>query len=157
MAYWLVVLGDAEGLRWVLANKRMAFTAARRGLASEIEPDDRLALYVGRGAYHNPTRDQSQLIAVATARTKVKDLQNPIEIAGRKFVCACGLRFDVVLAERQGVPIKSLVPRLSFVHRQDVWGQYFRSSLIRLGKPDFQVIDRAVKAALGSSQGGRDG
>ena len=139
MGYWLVVLGEVEGLRWVLASKKMAFTAARRTLAARIEPGDRIVLYVGRGAYHNPTRDRSQIIGLATAKTQVKDLRSRITIGGREFACACDLEIDVALPERQGTPIDPLVGRLSFVKRPEVWGQYFRSSLIPLGVHDSQA------------------
>ncbi len=145
MGYWLVVLGEVEGLRWVLKNQRMAFAAARRALASRIEPGDRMVLYVGRGAYHNPTRDRSQIIGLATVRTAVKDLRAPIEIAGREFVCACALQIEVALPERRGVPLEPLIGKLSFVKRPEVWGQYFRSSLSPLSERDFRVLWKALE------------
>jgi hypothetical protein len=145
MSYWLVVLGEVEGLRWVLKNEKMAFTAARRSLASKIEPGDRMVLYVGRGAYHNPTRDRSQIIGLATVRTAVKDLRAPIEIAAREFICACSLEIEVALPERQGVPIDPFIRSLSFVKRPEVWGQYFRSGLTPMNERDFRVLLKALE------------
>jgi hypothetical protein len=145
--FWLVVLGEVNGLRWVMANSRMAFTAARRSLASQIEAGDRIALYMGRGAYHNPTRDRSQVIGLAAARSRVRNLRTPIRIAGRVFVCVCDLHIDLVLPERHGAPVEPLISNLSFVKRPDVWGQYFRSSLVPIGKPDFDLLGRAVMRA----------
>jgi hypothetical protein len=144
VGYWLVVLGEVEGLRWVLKKQKMAFTATRRALASKIEPGDRMVLYVGRGAYHNPTRDRSQIIGLATVRTAVRDLRAPIEIVGREFVCACGLEIEVALPERHGVPIYPFIRKLSFVKRPEVWGQYFRSSLCQMEERDFEILEGAL-------------
>ena len=144
MGYWLVVLGEVDGLRWVMANRRMAFTAVRQSLATKIQLGDRLIVYVGRGAYHNPTRDRSQIIGVATVRTRVRGLRMPLKIGGREFVCDCGLKIDIALPERNGVPIQPLIRKLSFVKRPEVWGQYFRSSLAPLSTSDFRLLENAV-------------
>src|SRR5262245_53729105 len=111
----------------------MAFTAARCTLAQEIEGGDRLVLYVGRGAYHNPKRDESQVVGMPTVRSGLKDCTSSVQIGERQFFCTCPLTLDAVLPERQGLPIRPLVPRLSFIKRPEVWGQYVRSSLVPLG------------------------
>lgn len=144
---WVVVLAEAEGLRWVLERSRMAWTAASARRAERIRPGDRLVLYVARGAFHNPTRDESRLVALAEATTPVRRLRQPVELAGRTFVVGCDLRFEARLPERAGVPVRPLVPRLSFVRRKDAWGQYFRSGLVEVPEPDFEVLAEAVRAA----------
>ncbi|HWO70271.1 MAG TPA: hypothetical protein VNP94_05895, partial [Actinomycetota bacterium] len=68
-------------------------------------------------------------------------------LAGRTFVVGCDLRFEARLPERGGVPVRPLVPRLSFVRRKDVWGQYFRSGLVEVPASDFEVLVEAVRAA----------
>ncbi len=125
---WVVVLAEAEGLRWVLEHSRMAWTEASATRASRIRPGDRIVLYVGRGAFHNPTRDESQLLGFAEVTSPVRRLPRPVELGGRTFVVGCDLRLERVLPERHGVPIRPLVGRLSFVKRKDVWGQYCRGS-----------------------------
>jgi hypothetical protein len=144
---WVVVLAEAEGLRWVLQRSRMAWTEASARRAEQIRPGDRLVLYVARGAFHNPTRDESQLIGLAEVTSPVRRLPRPVRIAGRSFVCGCDLRLEIVLPERRGAPVRPLVPKLSFVRRKEVWGQYFRSGLIRVPPGDLAVLETAVRRA----------
>ncbi len=54
-----------------------------------------MILYVARGAFHNPTRDESQLIGVAEVTTPVRRFRRPLELAGRRFVCGCDLRIEI--------------------------------------------------------------
>jgi hypothetical protein len=143
--YWVSVLGEAEGLRWVLKNSRMAFTEAMADRAQGISEGDGLVLYAGRGAFHNPTRDESQLVGVARVTSPSRRLRQPIEIAGRGFVVVCDLDIEESLPERSGVPIKPLVSRLKLVKRPEVWGQYFRKGLVEIGQRDFQLLARAVR------------
>lgn len=141
---WLVVLAEAEGLSWVLEKSRMAWTEASAGRVSRIQAGDRLVLYVARGAFHNPTRDESQLLGLARVASPVRRLRRPVELAGRRFVCSCDLRFELVLPKRAGVPVRRLVDRLSFVKRKDVWGQYFRSGLVQVPPHDLDLMAAAI-------------
>jgi hypothetical protein len=141
---WLVAFGEIEGLRWVLEHERMAFSPGLSRRAAQIQPGDSLVLYVTRGAFHNPTRDRSQIAGLATVMSPVSPLRKPVVIDGREFTMACDLKIDVVLAERQGVPVEPLVRRLSFVKKKDVWGGYFRSGLVQLPVGDFRTITRAL-------------
>jgi hypothetical protein len=150
--FWTAVLSDVVGLRWVLENLRMAWTSGSASRASQIRPGDGLVLYVARGAFNNPTRDRSQLAGVAEVGSPVVWLREPVVIAGREFVCACNLRLDAVLPEREGVPVHSLVPRLTVVRRKEVWGQYFRSGLVHLPERDFNLMVNAIRRA---GRGGR--
>ena len=146
-AGWVVVLAEAEGLRWVLEHRRMAWTEASARRAAQLRPGDALVLYVARGAFHNPTRDESQLLGLAEVAGPVRPLPRPVRIAGREFVSGCDLRIEVALPERRGVPVRALVPRLSFVRRKEVWGQYFRSGLVRVPPEDLAVLASAVREA----------
>ncbi len=141
---WLVVFSEIDGLRWVLKNRKMAFSAATCPRAARIEPGDEMILYVARGAFHNPTRDRSQVIGLATVAGPVKRLRKPVSIAGRDFTCACPLEFGLVLPERHGVPVEPLVDRLSFIQRKEVWGQYLRSGLIRLSTQDLALLRNKI-------------
>jgi len=144
--YWVSVLGEVEGLRWVLKNSRMAFTEAMSSKAGKIRKGDGLVLYVGRGAFHNPTRDESQLGGVAEVTSEVRRLGRPVEIAGREFVTVCDLRIEVVLPERAGVTVRPLVRRLQVVKRPEVWGQYFRQGLVSIPERDFLILEKAVRS-----------
>ena len=96
--YWVAVLSEAEGLRWVLKNSRMAWTEGSSSRAIRIQPGDGLLLYVARGAFHNPTRDESQLIGVAEVIGPVSKFKTPMMLAGRRFVVGCQLRMEISAA-----------------------------------------------------------
>lgn len=142
--YWLSVIGDVEGLRWVLRHGRMAWTVASSRRAALLTPGDSLVVYVSRNAFHNPTRDASQLAAVATILTATKQLKRPMALAGRKFIATTDVQLDLRLPEREGVAVKPLVPRLGFVRRPEVWGMYFRSGLIEISGADFLILKDAI-------------
>jgi hypothetical protein len=106
-----------------------------------------MILYVARGAFHNPKRDQAQLAGVATIAADAYRLRTPLRLGGREFVTACRLAVQYALPERDGVPVKPLVQELSFVRRPEVWGQYFRSGLVEVSADDFDVMANAVARA----------
>jgi hypothetical protein len=145
--YWVLVLGEQEGVAWVLDQSRMAWTEATSARADRVRVGDMCVLYVTRGAYHNPTRDEGQLIALARVSSRPSRLARPLVIAGKKFVTACDLRLTNLLPQREGVSVRPLVEKLSFVRRKDVWGQYFRSALIEVSSEDFEVMAEPVRAA----------
>jgi hypothetical protein len=148
---WLLVFGEVEGFRWVLDREQMAWSRGLCPRARAIRRGDELVLYMARGAFHNPTRDQSTLVGIAKATSEVRRLRRPVTIAGREFMCGCDLTFEVVLPERQGIPFRPLVPRLGFIRRKAAWGQYFRAGLIRLPAPDLRTLHRAIQDVQGAS------
>jgi hypothetical protein len=131
-------------LRWVLKNNRMAFSPGTCRRAARIQKGDPVVLYVGRGAYHNPTRDRSQIIGVGTVESAIRPLARPIEIAGREFTCACDLSLALIFPERDGVPVEPLVPRLTFIPRKEIWGQYLRTGLVEISAADVRTISSAM-------------
>jgi hypothetical protein len=138
---------EIEGLRWVVEHEQMAFSPGLSRRAAKVQPGDELILYVTRGAFHNPTRDRSQLAGTAKVTTPVQALRRPVVIAGREFTSACGLKLGVLLPERAGVPIKPLVRRLGFVKRKDVWGGYVRGGLVMLPPADLRTLSLAISGA----------
>lgn len=147
--HWVWVFGEIEGLRWVLANRTMAFSpaAVRRGLG--VGRGDRAVLYVARGAHHNPTRDRSHLAGVVTVTGTASPCE--VEIAGGRYAACVPIRPEVVLPERTGPAVADLAPRLSFVRRPDHWGAYFRTSPIEVSPADFAVLESAVRAAAAAA------
>lgn len=144
-ATWLVVFGEIEGFRWVTENQKMAFSAGKCSRARRIRREDRLIFYMARGAYHNPTRDRSQLMGIATVEGDVNPLSRTVLIQGKQFTCGCPLRIEHILPERRGVPFDDrFVQRLRFIKRKEVWGQYLRSGLVHLDGRDAAVLYRAV-------------
>lgn len=147
---WLSVIGDVEGLRWVIRHDRMAWTVASNRRAASLAPGDGLIIYMSRNAFHNPTRDESQLAAVATVLGTTKPLRKRLAFAGREFVATTDVRFEWCLPEREGVAVKPLVPRLSFVRKPHAWGQYFRSGLMEIPARDFSILETVLRDRAGA-------
>jgi hypothetical protein len=141
---WLVAFGEIDGLRWVLREERMAFSKGLASRAGKIQVGDQLVLYVTRDAFHNPSRDRSQLAGIATVTSPVRRLREPISIAGREFAVACGIDVVASLPEREGVPFDTFIQRMDFIRRKDVWGQYLRAGLIALTPKDFKALREAI-------------
>jgi hypothetical protein len=135
---WLVVLSDASATRWVLEHRRMAFRANVSTHA--LKPDAPIALYVTRGAFHNPTRDESQIVAVGRVASFM--VEEAIEVAGQRYERWCGLEFDATVPLRKGLPFRTLVKQLMFIANKDAWAAYVRRTLVPLPPEDFDLIHR---------------
>jgi hypothetical protein len=141
--YWVWVFGDVIGLRWVLANRTMAFRKAAAPRLRAMGEGDRAVIYVSRGAFHNPTRDVAHLGGLVTVLAAPTNDQ-PVTIGGEEFAWTVPIRVDLSLPERTGPEVHPLTPSLSFVRRQDVWGMYFRSSPQQIFEADFRVLTDAI-------------
>jgi len=137
----MIVLGNGDAIAWVLSKERMAVNARLTALP---DPGDRIVLYVTRGAYHNPTRDRSQVIglAEATGRPSI----GRIEVAGRSYGKSFGLRLDDIADIGRGLPFEPLVPRLGFIANKASWGGALRRPVVKLPESDFSVIESAFRA-----------
>jgi hypothetical protein len=151
--FWLTVLGHAAGARWVLEESRMAFGGGQAARAARIQPGDRLFLYTSRGAFKDPTRDEAQLLGLASVLTPVARLREPLLIADREFVVGCKLQITIALPLRAGVPFRPLVARMEFIRHKDSWSAYMRSSLIQLPTSDAWVLEQALEAAHRAAHG----
>jgi len=140
---WVWVFGDVEGLRWVLQNRRMAFTGASGRRASSMKKNDDAILYVSRGAFHNPTRDYTRLAGYARILGTPR-AGSPVSIAGREYCVFVDIKPVRVLPEREGPEVRHLARRLQRVKRPEVWGQYFRGGPLRLSERDFRILKNAV-------------
>ena len=86
-AHWVWVFGEIAGLRWVTEHEIMAFPKAARRRIREMGRGDRAVLYVTRGAFHNPTRDEARLGGLATVlgdpqRGQVVDRRSRVRLDG---------------------------------------------------------------------------
>lgn len=113
-----------------------------------------LVLYRTRGAFKNPTRDVAQLIAVGTATRDVEAFRRPMSIGRREFWCGCPVEFELTLPERDGLDAAPLMKKLSFVKKTvkktNVWGQYVRSSPIRLPPHDLKLLCDQLRRYAGA-------
>jgi hypothetical protein len=145
---WMIILGDCDAIAWVLSNGRMAVNGR---VAALPDPGERVALYVTRGAYRNPTRDRAQIIGLAQV-TEPPEISEVV-VAGRSYAKSFGLRFDDVAEPRAGLPFEPLVPRLRFIGNKASWGGAVRRPVVRLSEADFRVIEEAYRAHRSQRRG----
>lgn len=143
--YWVWIFGEIEGLRWVLDKQRMAFAAHAAVRVGRMSPGDKAVLFVTRGAFHNPNRDESRLAGIVEVSSAVGK-KRAVTIAGRKFDTYVDFLPRRILPEREGPPVKTLVHDLERVKRADAWGHYFRNSPIEISRADFMILARAIRA-----------
>ncbi len=141
MTAYLVILGDRDAISWVLHEERMAFPATPRAEVAALAADDRLFLYATRGAWRNPTRDRGRIIGTAVARSSVRKLDEPVEIAGRTFVSGCDLRIDGLVPYPGGLELQPLVAQLAAFPKPQTWSIYLRRALLTLPPQDAQRFD----------------
>jgi hypothetical protein len=135
---WLIVLNDQAAAAWVLKHKRMAF---RNRAGPDLQPGERMAVYLTRGAFHNPTRGRSLIVALGYIDSSV--VAEPIIVAGQTYDRSCALTFDSQAPLNDGLPFSQLVEKLQFIDKKDAWGAYLRRTFVRLSDEDFAVIQSA--------------
>lgn len=145
---YLLILGERDAIAWVLREERMAFPATPRAEVAALAVGDRLFLYATRGAWHNPTRDRGRVIGLATVRSAVRVLEQPVEIAGRAFVSGCGLSIDGVVPYPGGVELQPLVGRLAAFPKPEAWSIYLRRALLTLPPADAQLLETKLRPLL---------
>jgi hypothetical protein len=79
---YLLVIGDATPLAWVLAEQRMAFPALRQSQAVAFKVGDELFIYATRGCFRNPVRNRGRVMGLALVRSDVHDLISQADSAG---------------------------------------------------------------------------
>jgi hypothetical protein len=141
---YLLILGDRDGLAWVLRNRRMAFTESRAAEVSELRRGDRLFLYTSRGCYHNPTRDRGRVIGEAETTSAPARLDEPVAIGDREFAYACDIGLKSLAPFRDGVVLADLVPRLEVFPDERSWSVRLRRPLLALTAKDARLIDKEL-------------
>lgn len=137
---YLLILGDREGLAWVLHNRRMAFTESRVTEIAELRAGDQLLLYTSRGCYRNPTRDRGRVIGEAEARHAVARLKKPIPIGEREFSHTCDIQLKSLAPFRDGVMLTDLVPKLDVFPDARSWSARMRRPLLKLPPNDARLL-----------------
>jgi hypothetical protein len=145
---YLLVIGEAAALAWVLAEQRMAFPAMRRSQAMALEPGDELLVYTTRGCFHNPTRDVGRVMALAKVTTHVRDLAEPVVFGERRYTLGCALDFQGVAALREGVELSPLVSELHVFPDAKSWSVQLRRPLVPLDEHDASLLRNRLTALL---------
>jgi len=145
VAHYLLVIGDREALGWVLTEQRMAFPDFRRAEVRALAVDDVLFLYTTRGCFGNPTRDRGRVIAIGRVRSAVVELDEPVELANRRFPVGCDIEITEATAFSDGVELAPLVPELdAFTGAHDHWSVRLRRPLLRLTPRDADLLERRL-------------
>jgi hypothetical protein len=137
---YLLVIGDAAPLAWVLAEQRMAFPALRRSQAATLAIGDKLFIYSTRGCFHNPKRDRGRVMGLALVSSDVHDLAEPVVFGERRYTSGCALDIQGVAPLRDGVELSPLVPQLQAFPDARTWSVRLRQPLVRLGRHDVAVL-----------------
>jgi hypothetical protein len=145
---YLLVIGDAAPLAWVLADQRMAFPALRRSQAAALEIGDELIIYTTRGCFHRPTRDRGRVMGLALVSSDVHDLAEPVVFGEHRYTSGCMLDIQGVAPLRDGVELGPLVPQLHAFPDARTWSVRLRRPLVRLDEHDAVVLKRKLNLLL---------
>ena len=112
--------------------------------AHHLRKGDQFALYVTRGAFHNPTRDRAQILGTGLLASGLSE--RDYEVAGEKFSQSVALAWTAgPLKPREGVEVQPLVPKLHFIKKKDAWFAYVRKSLVPIEDGDWELFSRVVE------------
>jgi hypothetical protein len=157
VAAFLVILGNRDGLRWVLRNERMAFRGRGVQAAAAIDEGDDLLLYTTRGCFGNPGSDLGRVIGLARATSTACAFDGPIKIAGRDFSSFCEIQL-ISLAERgEGVALTDHLIDLTVFPDRASWSAWMRRPLLALPTTDARLLLRALSPLAGPSERVLDG
>src|ERR1700674_1804137 len=94
----MFVLSSKESAEWVLANEVMGFRD--NSSVPELKANDRVVLYLTRGACHNPKRDRARIVAVGLVATDLS--MSARMIAGLRYQRSCALELTEKFRLDQG-------------------------------------------------------
>jgi hypothetical protein len=147
-ASYLLVIGEREALAWILREQRMAFPAGRKASTSRLQPGDRLFMLTTRGCYHNPSRDRTLVIGVASVATQPEILATPINVAGRDFGIGCDIAIELLAPIHRGVEVAPLVHSLRAFPHKESWSATLRQTLVALPSADVRLLSSELKSTV---------
>jgi hypothetical protein len=145
---YIVVIGDATPLAWVLAEQRMAFPALRRSRAAALEIGDELFIYTTRETFHKPHRDPGRVIGLALVSSNVRDLAEPVVFSEHRYTSSCTLDILGIAPLRDGVELRPLVPKLHAFSDDRWWSARLRQPPVPLDKHDSALLKRRLNPLL---------
>jgi len=139
----LLVLGNAEAVRWVFQNQRMAFSEVGRRTAMRLSRGDTLIFYASLKCWPElgGTRPESGLlIADAVVLTDVAQLKQPAVVGGRHFHYGCEIFFEHLAPVGSGVPIGTVRDQLELTAGRANYGQALRRTPVLLSPADAALL-----------------
>ncbi|MDV8015621.1 hypothetical protein R4P70_30315 [Rhodococcus sp. IEGM 1241] len=146
----LVVLGNAEAVRWVLKNQRMAFSEVGRRTASRLSRGDTLVFYAGVKcwpALGGKVRPKAGImIGSAVVLTEVARLRTAAQVGGRKFEYGCEVFFERLAALGSGLSISDVKNDLELTAGRANYGQVLRRTPILLSSADTALLSARLES-----------
>jgi hypothetical protein len=140
----LVVLGNADTARWVLANQRMAFSEVGKRTAAHLSRGDTLLFYASLKCWPRlgggVRQDSGLLIGDAVVLTDVTKLSNPVLVGGRRFQYSCEIFFEHLAPVGSGVHIASVRDQLELTAGRANYGQVLRRTPLLLSRSDAALL-----------------
>ena len=140
-AGYLLVIGDRDAFRWILRDRRMAFSPHRAREAGALEIGDKLLLYTTRGCFKNPTQDRGRVVGVAQVASEVAPFRRPVEFGGQAYGVGCNLKFVSLVPRGEGVELAPMVSELNAFPNTRAWSARMRRPLVALSASDVRLLE----------------
>ncbi|WP_067135959.1 hypothetical protein [Microtetraspora malaysiensis] len=146
MSSYLLILGEREAVAWVLRESRMAFPPTSRSEVNRLKVGDELFVLTTRGCWHNPTRDRTRVIGLATVTSDVLPHEEPVTIAGRDFTRGCAINLQSLTPYLTGIELVPLVPKMDAFPNKSAWSIRLRRPLLEVTEADAHLLRQELTA-----------
>ena len=143
---FLLILGDADELAYVLREHRMAFTSKRR---IPLTRGDIVFLYTTRRIFRNPSTGRGLIIGRAEIISDIVKLESGLRIADRVYTVGCHVAITGLAPLGEGVELRQIVDELETFHPHPKrWAFRIFSSFVQLSPKDASVIQEKIQPLL---------
>jgi len=143
---FLLILGDADGLAYVLREHRMAFTPKRR---IPLTRGDIVFLYTTRRVFRNTSAGRGLIIGRAEIISDIVKFESGLRIADRVYTSGCHLAITGLVPLGEGLELRQIVDELETFHPHPKrWAFRIYSSFLQLSPKDASVIQEKIQPLL---------
>jgi hypothetical protein len=143
---FLLILGDADGLAYVLRERRMALTPRRR---IPLARGDSVFLYTTRGIFGNPGAGRGLIIGQAEIISDIVKFESGLRIADRFYTSGCQLAITGLAPLGEGIELRRIIDELETFHPHPKrWAFRLYSSFLQLSLQDASVIEEKIQPLL---------
>jgi hypothetical protein len=143
---FLLILGDADALSYVLRERRMALTPKRR---IPLTRGDIVFLYTTRGIFGNPGAGRGLIIGHAEIISDIVKFESGLRIADRFYTSGCQLAITGLAPLGEGLELRQIVDELETFHPHPKrWAFRLYSSFVQLSPKDASVIEERIQPLL---------
>jgi hypothetical protein len=143
---FLLILGDADALAYVLRERRMALTPRRR---IPIVRGDIVFLYTARAVFRSPDGGRGLIIGRAEIISDIVKFESGLRIADRFYTSGCQLAISGLAPLGEGLELRRIVDELETFHPHPKrWAFRLYSSILQLSPKDASVIQEKIQPLL---------